>query len=342
MSLLRSLFNFRSQNKGSEDSEKPFLDHLEDLRITLMKMGTVLVIAMIVAFCFRNHLTRLLERPLDAVNLQPKVNLEQLAERVALVKEYAVLSIIAAEKVNGTVSTPVKQRALAEEVLQAYRDSSPSKESDPTRLLLQGPRPLTAHQKLILLDVTEPFAIAMKLAFYAGIAGSFPFLLYFVINFILPALTRREKRLLGPGIAGGTLLFAGGIFIGFQYILPKTLVWFHAFGDDMGFEATWKAGTYFSFVTQLCLACGLLCELPLIMVVLSVLNVISFGLLQKSRRYAVAIILVIVAIISPTPDPMTFLTLAIPMLAIFEGSIWLVWLIERNRRNKVESGDLGD
>jgi sec-independent protein translocase protein TatC len=78
------------------------------------------------------------------------------------------------------------------------------------------------------------------------------------------------------------------------------------------------------------------------MLVLSILNVISFELLQKTRRYAVAIILIIVAIISPTPDPMTFMTLAIPMLAIFEGSIWLVWLIERNRRKKELSGEMGD
>jgi sec-independent protein translocase protein TatC len=306
-----------------------------------MKMGTVLAISMIVAFCFRNHLTRLLERPLDAVSLQPKAEAHP-TERERLAKEYAVLSLIAAEKVNGIVSTPAARRLLADEVLKEYQASAPGEADDPIRLLLQGPRALTPHQKLILLDVTESFAIAMKLAFYAGIAGSFPFLLYFVISFILPALTRKEKRLLGPGIAGGTILFAAGIFIGFQYILPKTLVWFHAFGDDMGFVATWKAGTYFSFVTQLCLACGLLCELPLVMIVLSVLNVISFELLQRTRRYAVAMILIIVAIISPTPDPMTFITLAIPMLAIFEGSIWLVWLIERNRRKQAEAGGAGD
>jgi sec-independent protein translocase protein TatC len=341
MSLLRSLFSFRSQNQGGEDAEKPFLDHLEDLRVTLMKMGTALVISMIIAFCFRNHLTRLLERPLDAVSLQPKAEVHP-TERERLAKEYALLGVIAAEKVKGIATGAAERRALADQVLQEYRASGTQVEDDPTRLLLEGPKALTPHQKLILLDVTESFSIAMKLAFYAGIALSFPFLLYFVISFILPALTRKEKRLLGPGIAGGTILFAGGIFIGFQYILPKTLVWFHAFGDDMGFVATWKAGTYFSFVTQLCLACGLLCELPLVMIVLSVLNVISFDLLQRTRRYAIAIILIIVAIISPTPDPMTFITLAIPMLAIFEGSIWLVWLIERNRRKKELSGEPGD
>src|SRR3954469_12639197 len=112
MSLLRSLFNFRSQNTGGEDAEKPFLDHLEDLRVTLMKMGTVLVIAMIVAFCFRNHLTRLLERPLDSVSLKAKPEAHP-TERERLAKEYAVLSVVWAGEGEGGTSALGKARPAA-------------------------------------------------------------------------------------------------------------------------------------------------------------------------------------------------------------------------------------
>ena len=122
-------------------------------------------------------------------------------------------------------------------------------------------------------------------------------------------------------------------------MLPKTLVWFHAFSNSMGFVSNWKAGTYFGFVTQLCLACGLpLRAAPGHDRPLGVERHFVSTCCKGRRRYAVAIILIIVAIISPTPDPMTFFTLAIPMLAIFEGSIWLVWLIERRRRKQAESG----
>jgi sec-independent protein translocase protein TatC len=346
MSLLRSLFNFRSQNQGGDDAEKPFLDHLEDLRVTLMKMGTVLVISMILAFCFRNQLASLLEKPLremahrDAAEGGPNSphSIHQL-----MLLEFSSLGVIAAEKVTGATFTPQKRQELAEQVLREYQGSPTAQElADSGRKLFEGVGGTAEEGKLQNLDITEGFSIALKLSFFAGIAMSFPFQMYFVIGFILPALTRKEKRMLGPGILAGSLLFAFGVFIGFEYILPKTLVWFHAFSNSMGFVSNWKAGTYFGFVTQLCLACGFLCELPLVMLVLSILNVISFELLQKTRRYAVAIILIIVAIISPTPDPMTFMTLAIPMLAIFEGSIWLVWLIERNRRKKELSGEMGD
>src|SRR4051812_20574930 len=110
MSLLRSLFSFRDQSHGAGDAEKPFLDHLEDLRVTLMKMGTVLVIAMIGAFCFRNDLTALLQRPLQAVvsAAQQQISATDAAhtERGKLLAELAAISILSAEKVTGKSIAP--------------------------------------------------------------------------------------------------------------------------------------------------------------------------------------------------------------------------------------------
>lgn len=331
MSILRSLFSFRGKHQGNEDAEKPFLDHLEDLRITLMKMGSVLMIAMVASFCFRNQLTLLLAEPLKAVELATVDAKSPDDPRTQKEKELFTISsvaISATAKVMNKVFTPEEVKKLATAVFVEQRDAMKAelkKKGGPGEAL-------ATVATLQTLDVTESFSIALKLSFYAGIVLSFPFLLFFVVDFVLPALTRKEKRLLGPGILGGSLLFGFGVWICFVYILPKTLIWFHNFNADLGFVANWKAATYFGFVTHLCVACGLLCELPLVMIVLSVLGIISFELLTRTRRYAVAIILILVAIISPTPDPMTFITLAIPMLAIFEGSIWLVWLIERNRK----------
>ena len=341
MSLLRSLFNFRDQS-GTSDAEKPFLDHLEDLRVTLMKMGTVLALSMILSFCFRNTLTALIEKPYKDMGLKLREG-KALTVHERLLGEFSGLAVLAAERVAGKESSPEARQALSKAVVEEFQATYDKKAFDEMTKLLEAAGSPAERGELINLDITESFTIAMKLAFFAGIGLSFPFQLYFIIGFVLPALTRKEKRLLGPGILAGSILFAAGVYVGFSFILPKTLTWFHDFAQSMGFDSTWKAASYFSFATQLCLACGLLCELPLVMVVLSVLNVISFGMLQATRKYAVAIILVIVAIIAPTPDPITFFTLAIPMLTIFEGSIWLVWLIERNRRKKEMSGQtLGD
>lgn len=266
MSWLRSVFSFREQHEG--DIEKPFLDHLEDLRWTLIKMGVTLGTGMGVAFCFNQRITEMLEAPL--YHVEP------------------------ATKLTSTV-------------------------------------------------ITDGFMISLSLSFYAGIVLSFPVLLYFVAGFVVPALTRKEKKMLFPGIAGGFVLFAGGVAICYHWILPKTLRWFHEYSTAHGYQILWTAKAYFAFVTHLCLACGLLCELPIVMVALSFVGVLSYGFLKTTRRYAVALILVLVAIIAPTPDPITFLTLALPMLMIFEGSIWLVWLIERARRRRELTGQtLGD
>jgi sec-independent protein translocase protein TatC len=186
--------------------------------------------------------------------------------------------------------------------------------------------------KVISTTLVGPFALSLKLAFYGGIVASFPLLLYFAAEFVLPALTRRERRMLLPGIGIGFLLFGCGVVLSYHYILPKTIQWFFLYGRDMGIETMLEATTYFGFVAQLSLACGLLCELPIIVIALAVLGVINYRLLASTRPYAVTLILILVAILSPTPDPITFLTLAMPVLLIYEICIWIVWLMERRRR----------
>src|SRR4051794_11982724 len=112
-----------------------------------------------------------------------------------------------------------------------------------------------------------------------------------------------------PGILAGFVLFAGGVIASFHWMVPTTLKWFHAYNVSHGFHDMWRVNEYFSFVSHLCLASGLMCELPVVMIVLSLLGFLSYGLLKSTRRYAVALILVLVAVLAPTPDPITFLTL---------------------------------
>lgn len=258
MSWVHKFFKFREQS--DEEVVKPFLEHLEDLRWTLIKMALSLVGGMIVAFIWVKDVTALLRAPLEA---------------------------------------------------------------------LQGKEPL------ITLNVTDAFMISLQIAFYAGILISFPLLIFFLAEFVLPALTRREKKLLLPAIGGGFVLFGVGVLLAYLYILPMTLAWFRNYALGMGLDPRWQARDYFSFVTHLMVACGLLCELPVGMLALSILGILRFQFLQATRPYAYTLILILVALISPTPDPVTFLVMSIPVLAIYEGCIWLVWLIERRRSQEL-------
>jgi sec-independent protein translocase protein TatC len=258
MSWLNKLFQLREKSDG--EVVKPFLDHLEDLRWTLIKMVVSLLIGMIVAFTFHKHLLELLRSPLDAL----------------------------------------------------------------------GPG---AAKTLTVMGVVDPFMISLSLSFYGGIVLALPFLLYFLAGFVLPALTRQEKRYLIPGLAGGTLLFGIGVVACFQYILPQTLRFFWDYGQG-DFNMMYQAKDYFSFVTQLCIAFGLLSELPVVMIILALFGFVTFQFLNTTRAYALVIILALAAFVAPTPDPMTFLTMAAPVIVLYEACIWIVWLLELRRRKQ--------
>jgi sec-independent protein translocase protein TatC len=263
MNWLRKFFAFREQSDG--DVVKPFLEHLEDLRWTVVKMVLSIIVGMIVAFSFSKQLIAIIEAPLAAID-------------PALVGNLQVFGAV------------------------------------------------------------EGFMITLKLSFYSGIVLSFPLLLFFAAEFVLPALSRQEKKLLIPAIAGGFVLFGFGVLASYYYVLPHTLKFFFAYNVDMGFQNNWRAGEYFSLVTHLTLACGLLCELPVAILSLSALGLVSYKLLSTTRPYAFTLIMILVAVVSPTPDPFTFLALSLPGVAIYEICIWLVWLIERRKR-RVEVAD---
>lgn len=255
--LLQKIFKSRDESNG--EAVKPFLEHLEDLRWTVFKMGAVLLIGMIIAFVYVNEVSALILAPYQAI---------------------------------------------------------------------------VPNAKLLGIGVVEPFMISLKLAFYSGVVLGFPFLLYFAAEFILPALTRQEKRLLFPALAVGFVLFGLGVWLAYKFILPLTLKWFRDYAIHMQIDPNWQARDYYGFVTHLSIACGLLAELPVAVLALAFLGIVSSQLLRNTRSYAFTLILILVALISPTPDPMTFMIMALPVLSIYEICIWLVWALERRRRTE--------
>jgi sec-independent protein translocase protein TatC len=197
-------------------------------------------------------------------------------------------------------------------------------------------RPLQWHPgiKLIATGLVTPFMISLKLSLYAGVVISFPLLLWHIASFVLPALTRREKRLLFPGVVGSFILFGLGVLAAYWFVLPKTIDFFVKYSDEVGIKLLLDAGQYFSLVANLCIACGLLSEMPIVMFALSAMGLVSFELLSKTRVYAFTIILILVALIAPSPDPITFVVMGLPVLSIYELCIWIVWLMERRRKKQ--------
>ena len=200
-------------------------------------------------------------------------------------------------------------------------------------LIEGGPNPKTdARGKLVLMQAlkpTEGFMLSIKLAFFAGIVIAFPFLLYFILQFVLPGMHTAERKALWPAMAIGFGLFLSGVFFSYYIVLPKVLEFFHNYSSDMMIENEWRIGYYISFATQFTLIFGLSFELPVLVMTLVKLGVLNCEMMRRTRAYAILAIFVIAALITPTPDAFTLCLLAGPMVVLYEICIWLAFLLDR-------------
>src|SRR5438045_3822816 len=185
------------------------------------------------------------------------------------------------------------------------------------------------------LGITDSFVISFHLAFYAGIVLSFPLLLYFLAEFILPALTAVEKRFLFPAIGVSFALFLVGVLISYFWLLPKTILFFFRDTEHLGWAPTWTVQQYYSFVTRFTIGFGLAFELPVVVLALVRFGLITYRFMARTRPYAVVLIFVLATIITPTPDILTLIAMAFPMCLLYESCIWIAWLMERRASKRI-------
>jgi len=179
---------------------------------------------------------------------------------------------------------------------------------------------------LIYIEMTEMIGTYMKVCLIGGIILAMPYIIYHFIMFVSPALTRRERRyvyLVLPWIA---LMFMGGVAFGYFVLLPPATKFLITFGSDIASPEI-KIGNYISLVSRLLLAIGLVFELPAVTTFLSKLGIISPQWLSSKRKTAIIFAFILAAIITPTFDPINQSLVAIPLVVLYEMSIWLAKLV---------------
>src|SRR3989442_15389199 len=185
------------------------------------------------------------------------------------------------------------------------------------------------------LGITDSIVISFHLAFYAGIVLSFPLLLYFAAEFVLPALNAMEKRFLLPAIGVSFALFLTGVLVCYFWLLPKTILFFFHDTQSLGWAPMWTVQQYYSFVTRFTIGFGLAFELPVVVLVLVRFGLLTYRFMARTRPYAVVLIFVLATIITPTPDILTLIAMALPMCLLYESCIWIAWLMERRRLKQI-------
>ena len=190
---------------------------------------------------------------------------------------------------------------------------------------LEGPLP--EGKKLVTLSVTEPFFTTVKVVFIAAIALALPVILWQLWSFLAPAFEQHAQRIVAVFVAIATGLFAAGVAFGYYVILPRALGFLVTYNEDL-FNIQVRASYYYSFVSYTLLAVGLVFNLPIFILALVRLGVLTSATIRRNRRIGIAIVVVGAALL-PTVDPISLVFETVPLLILFEASIWVSVFFER-------------
>ena len=180
--------------------------------------------------------------------------------------------------------------------------------------------------KFLQLAPGEYFFVSVKVAGYCGLLVASPVILYQIIQFVIPGLTRRERQLVLPVVLGSSVLFVGGIAFAYYVLIPAALNFLIGYGADV-VEQAWSIDRYFEFILVLLFATGLLFELPVVQILLSLLGILSSELMLSGWKSVVVGAMVVGAIVTPSTDPLTQSLLAGAVLALYFSGIGVVKLL---------------
>ena len=194
---------------------------------------------------------------------------------------------------------------------------------------------MPAQSTMIFTGLPEAFFIHMKIAFFASLLLTAPYTLFEIWRFVSPGLYRDEKKYVLPFLFFSTLLFGSGVLFGYYIALPPAFAFFVSFSTDF-LKPMISFKEYLSLTLKFLLAFGLCFEMPVFMFFLAKLGVVDAKMLSKQRRYAILIIFIAAAILTPSPDAISQILMALPLMFLYEVSIVVVRFARSTKKHAPE------
>lgn len=189
---------------------------------------------------------------------------------------------------------------------------------------------------LIYIEMTEMIGTIMKVCLASGLILAMPYLTFQLIMFVSPALTQKEKKYLYVILPWIALMFLAGVVFGYFILIPPATKFLLTFGSDIATPQI-KIGNYISIITRLLLAIGLVFEMPVVTTFLARIGIVKAKWLADKRKIAIIFAFILAAIITPTFDPINQSLVAVPLIVLYEMSIWLARLVQPKEAEVVES-----
>jgi sec-independent protein translocase protein TatC len=199
-------------------------------------------------------------------------------------------------------------------------------------LMMPLQRALPSGATMIFTTPAEAFFTYMKVGLLVGVFAASPIVLYQIWLFVAPALYSHEKRYVIPFVSTSTILFVGGAAFGYFIVFPAFAKFFMHFATDFILPAP-RLKESFSFCAMLLITFGLTFELPLFIFFLARVGVIDSRMLAHNRKYVIILIFIVAAILTP-PDPLSQVMMAVPLVALYEVSIWVARIFGKKQKKK--------
>src|ERR1017187_628687 len=316
---------------------KSFLEHLEDLRWVLIKIGVAAGVAMVACLLGGNYVIRVLEWPLTRAPVRHSAKTQTV--RVLFgTNQLSVLQVATNDPLASLVGTNPFVRLELMPVLQGTNQVLEWRALDDSDRPVEKGLPI----QIINLSPAGSFVVATKVAFYGGLVLASPFIFYFIASFVFPALRMREKKYVYRGLGFGAGLFALGVCFCYFILMPVALAASVQYAEWLGFTANqWRAEDYVGFVCKFLLGMGLGFELPVVVLTLVKIGVLNYRLLAAGRRYVIVISAVLGAILT-TPEVITQILMAVPLYMLYEICVWIAWYWERKEKKREAAAGAGD
>jgi sec-independent protein translocase protein TatC len=343
----------QAEQEEQEGLQMSFLDHLDELRRRLVYSVLAIAAAFIVCFGFSDDIFRFLQVP---VNQQ--LHKLEVARRAKIgnpewgqLKEgelalYTITQHASVAQVPIPLGTTIRVkivRAPDDKLAPALaEDWVVGKTTNRAGTLLrevldQGTAAaFDDNAQLIITTVGGAFTLYMQVALYAAIAFAVPFLFYQIWAFISPGLYQHEKRYVIPFIMMASVFFLLGTTFAYNIAFPAACDYLLGLQEAGGFRTLINAGDYFDLIIIIMLGLGIVFQIPTIAFLLGRIGLVTPRLLWRAWRYAVVVIAIIAAVLTPTADAFNMLLFAGPMLALYFLSIGVVWLFGKPRRSDSE------
>jgi sec-independent protein translocase protein TatC len=208
---------------------------------------------------------------------------------------------------------------------------------DVVGILAQPLRPFI-KQPLMVTGPGDLFDIVMDASITIGLTLASPVLVWQVWGFLSPALYGHEKKVVVPALIGAAVLFLGGMALAFYFVVPVSLKFLMSFQTE-SVTSMLTVDRYFSFLFAMCLAFGVVFELPIVILLLTALGIVKPAFLIKFRRHAFVCCIIGSALITPGSDPTSLFLLTLPLYFLYEVSIWLSKLVFNRREKRIADAD---